>query len=152
MTFHRNTRRRIAVAAVVGSTLLVGGGTVAFAASNPSPSPSASSTPSTAPVKHSTRRTLLDRADHATLEVRRHRQWVSITVDRGNVTALSATSITLRRPDGQSVTIALAPTTRYRGKEASSATALKTGVRAQVISMHGIAIAVTEGSRPLPEP
>ena len=149
MNVHRRARRRLAAAAIVGTALVAGGGAAAFAATTRPSSPAASST-TTSALKHSPRRSLLSRADHATLEVRRHGQWVLITVDRGNVTAVSATSITLARPDGRSVTIALAPGTKYRGKEASSATGLKTGVRARVTSMNGTALAVTEGATPRP--
>ncbi len=145
-----NTKRRVAAAAIVGGVLVTGGGAAAYAASTSSPSPAATSSSSASAVAHSKHRSLLARADHATLQVRRNGQWVTITVDRGNVTAASATSLMLARPDGQSVTFALSPTTKYRGKQATSAAALKTGLRAQVTSMNGTAIAVIEGSKPLP--
>ena len=153
MNFLGNTKRRVAAAVIVGGTVVAGGGAAAYAASTsstPSNPPAAGTPSSPSGVASARHRSVLDRADHASVEVRRQGHWVTITIDRGNVTAVSATSITLARPDGQSVTIALEPTTRYRGKEATSAAALKTGVRARVTSMNGSALAVSEGSTPLP--
>ncbi len=152
-----NTKRRVLAGALLGGAILAGGGAAAYAAStsstptSPPPASTSSSSPSSStagPTK--AHRSLLTRADHATLEIRKKGKWVTVTVDRGNVTAASATSITLARPDGQNVTLALTSSTKFRGKEAGSAAALKTGVRAQVTSMNGSAIAVTEGTKPLP--
>lgn len=152
-----NTKHHVLAGALLGGAILAGGGAAAYAAStsstptSPPPASTSSSSPSSStagPTK--AHRSLLTRADHATLEIRKKGKWVTVTVDRGNVTAASATSITLARPDGQNVTLALTSSTKFRGKEAGSAAALKTGVRAQVTSMNGSAIAVTEGTKPLP--
>jgi hypothetical protein len=160
MNLLTNSKRRVAAAIIVGGTLVAGGGAAAYAASASTGSPSTGSTSTGSPSTGSTstapgaaraeHRSVLKRADHASLEVREQGRWVTINVDRGNVTVASTTSITLARPDGQSVTIALAPSTKYGGKEATSAAALKTGVRVRVTSINGTALRVTEGSKPLP--
>jgi hypothetical protein len=142
------TKRRLVAVTIVGGAVVGGGGTAAYAAStSSSTSPPATAPGQSAQVKH---RSLLERADHATLEVLQKGQWVTISVDRGNVTAAGSSSITLARRDGQSVTLSLAPTTKYRGTQATSAAELKTGVRADVTSMNGTALSVTEGVTPLP--
>ncbi len=83
---------------------------------------------------------LLARTDHATVEVKRHGTWVTLELDRGKVTAASATSVSLARPDGTSVTIAVTPATKVRG--VSSAAALVIGHRARVVSLGGDALLV----------
>jgi hypothetical protein len=89
---------------------------------------------------------LLRRADHGTVEVKnKDGSWVTVTFDRGTVTAASASSITLQRPDGQSVTIALTADTRYRG--ISSADQIATGKAAIVASdSNGNALLVAQGA------
>jgi Domain of unknown function (DUF5666) len=57
------------------------------------------------------------------------------TLDRGDVTALSATSISLRRADGKSVTLAVSQATKVRGMVAA-------GKKALVLSRNGTAILV----------
>ncbi len=145
----------IVAAAAASGLMLAAGGATAYAASNaasPRPAATPSATPTAKPGAKAgaARRDLLSRADHATLEIRESGKWVTVNVDRGNVTAASTSSITLSRPDGQSVTLQLSSTTKYRGKQATSASALKTGVRAVVASQNGAAISVTEGAKPLP--
>jgi hypothetical protein len=141
----------MAAAAVAGGLVLAAGGATVYAASNPTPAVPAA-TPSAAPTAKAAagHRGLLARTDHATLEVRQDGKWVTVDVDRGNVTSASTTSITLMRPDGQSVTVHISSSTKFRGKEATSAAALKTGVRAMVVSESGTATSVTEGAKPLP--
>jgi hypothetical protein len=58
-----------------------------------------------------------------------------VTLDRGAVTASSPTSISLTRADGQSVTIAVAPTTKVRGTVA-------VGAKALVLSRDGTALSI----------
>lgn len=138
----------IVAAAVAGGMLVSSCGATVFAASTASPTPA----PTAAPTAKSGTpgRSLLSRADHATVEIKKGGKWVTVDVDRGNVTAASTSSITLSRPDGQSVTLQLSSSTKFRGKEATSASALKTGVRAVVVSQNGAATSVTEGAKPLP--
>ena len=146
----------IVAAAVASGLMLAAGGATVYAASN-SNLPHPDSTPTAAPTAKPTakpgaghRGGLLSRADHATVEVERGGKWVTLNLDRGNVTAASTSSITLSRPDGQSVTVQLSSSTKFGGKEATSASALKTGVGAVVISENGTAISVREGAKPLP--
>lgn len=140
-----------AAVAAAGGLLLAAGGVTVYAASSPS-MPRPATTPSAAPsaTPGTARRSLLGRSDHATLEIRQGGGWVTVDLDRGNVTAASTSSITLSRPDGQSVTFQLSPATKFGGKEATSASALKTGVRAVVVSENGTARSVREGAKPLP--
>lgn len=145
----------IAAAAVASGLMLAAGGATVYAASNSS-LPLPATTPTAAPTAKPTakpgtaRHNLLSRTDHATVEVQKGGKWVTLDLDRGNVTAASTSSITLSRPDGQSVTFQLSSSTKFGGKEATSASALKTGVRAAVISENGSAISVREGAKPLP--
>jgi hypothetical protein len=140
--------RLIAAGAVAGAMAVATTGIVAHAASNASsPSPSPTASPAAhARAKH---RGLISRIDHATIEIRKDGKWVTENLDRGNVTAASSSSITLARPDGQSVTFDLSSSTKFRGKEATSASGLKTGVRALVVSENGAATLVVEGTKPL---
>lgn len=141
----------IAAAAVAGGLVMAAGGATVYASSNP-PSSSPATTPSAAPTAKAgaAHPGLLSRTDHASLEVRQGGKWVTVDVDRGKVTAASTSSITLSRPDGQSVTLQISASTKFRGKEATSAGALKTGVRAMVVSESGTATSITEGAKPLP--
>jgi hypothetical protein len=167
MSVLSTTRRRVAAAAsgvvvagAAGAFALTSG---AFASSTPTPpapkppavTPSTStSVPSAgrpgAPNGHrkaiGRRHGLLARTDYATIEVFRHGHWETIVLDRGDVTAVSTSRITIRRPDGVSVTIALAPTTKYRGVGAAGS--LKTNRPASVISAAGSALRVVQVSRP----
>ena len=89
-------------------------------------------------------RGLLRRTDHATAEVKVQGQWVTYDLDRGKVTAITPTSITLLRPDGQSVTFTINSATRY-GPSQSEAT-IATGRPAAVISKDGIAVRIRQGT------
>jgi hypothetical protein len=91
-------------------------------------------------------RGLLGRTDHATAEVRVQGQWVTYDLDRGTVTSVSPTAITLLRPDGQSVTFTINSSTKY-GRSQSEAT-MATGRPAAVISKDGVAVRVRQGTGP----
>jgi hypothetical protein len=86
---------------------------------------------------------LIARTDHATAEVRIKGQWVTLGLDRGQVTAVSSSAITLMRPDGHPVTIKIDAATKYSGG-ATSATSVQTGRRATVISDDGTARRIVE--------
>lgn len=152
------TRKRLAAAAVTTTILAGGGGAAALAATSSVPaaiigSANLAASTSPAPAAHHAhahahaRRArcegLLARSDYATAQVKQHGHWVTVTLDRGTVTATSATSITLARPDGQSVTIPLTAATHYRGV-ATSASTVQTGRRATVVSEAGTARTVME--------
>lgn len=134
-----STKKRIGVAVAAASIVAGGEATVAFAAT----APVAGATSVTAATHHHRARGILRHTDYATVEVRQHKQWVTVTLNRGTVTSVSGTSITLLRPDGQSATIALSATTHYRGLP-TSATTVQTGKRAAVISQNGTARMVFE--------
>lgn len=78
-------------------------------------------------------RGLLRRSDHGTFEVKdKSGQWVTYTFDRGKVTSVNSQSITLARPDGQSVTLTIGPETKFRG--VASAGDVQKGKGAIVVS------------------
>ena len=129
--------RTIAMVSAIG----VGG--TAYAASGPSASGAQS-------ASRSSRRAgiaaLLRRTDHASVEIKVKGQWVTYTVDRGKVTAVSPTAITVARPDGQSVTEAIGPNTKFRG--VTSESAVQTGRPAVVVSEAGTAVAIGQSAHP----
>jgi hypothetical protein len=142
----------------IGLLAALGAGGTAYAATS-SGSSSASSPPTTSaapvssgsassgsgssgsgPAKHD--RSLLGRADHATVEVKVKGKWVTYTIDRGKVTAVSPTSITLALPDGQSVTDTIGPSTRFKG--VSSESQVQSNQLAEVTSDQGTALVVRQ--------
>src|SRR4051812_34841826 len=112
--------KKLAAAALTGG-LVLGAGTLAWAETGSSPSTTNGTTPN-GPRARAGRRAgigrpgaLLRRAEHGDLTVRTKDGFETVTLDRGTVTAVSATSITVQRPDGQSVTEAIDASTRFRG-------------------------------------
>jgi hypothetical protein len=89
-------------------------------------------------------RALLRRTDHASLEAKVKGQWVTYNVDRGSVSAVSPTSISIARPDGQKVTFTVGPSTRYRG--VSSESAIQVGHPAVVVSENGAALGIGQAA------
>jgi hypothetical protein len=87
-------------------------------------------------------RRLLGRSDYATIELHRHGQWITLVLDRGQVTAVTSSRITIKRPDGVTVSIALAATTKYRGLSGESA--VRSDQRATVVSDNGTALRVSQ--------
>jgi hypothetical protein len=80
----------------------------------------------------------LGRAAHADLVVPKRGaegQWETIQVDRGKVTAVSAESISLQRPDGPTVTLKVVAATRLQGAE--KVTDLAVGRQVVVVSAGG---------------
>jgi hypothetical protein len=90
-------------------------------------------------------RAQLRRTDHATVEVKTKGRWVTYDLDRGTVSAVSPTSITLARPDGQSVTFTIGPATRFRGVGSESAIALHQP--ALVVSENGAALRIRQARK-----
>jgi len=111
--------------------------------------PSAGTLPA-APHAKAARRSLLARTDHATIELRRHGTWVTIEIDRGKVAAVSASAITLDRPDGQAVTLTITSSTVFHG--VPNAAAVVVGRRATVVSEAGDAVRITQRQQPPPPP
>lgn len=135
---------RKGIIAGVGALAVLAAGGTAYAATGSS---NGDGTPGSAAVAQldsgrGHARALLRRADHATVELKVKGQWVTYTLDRGTVTAVSPTSITLARPDGQSVTETLTSQTRYRG--VTSEAAIRTGRPALVVSEDGSALRVRQ--------
>lgn len=91
---------------------------------------------------------ILRRADHGTVEIKvkgangAAPTWQTFTFDKGSVTTISATRITLARPDGQSATLTISPTTKFRGE--TSEQDVTTGKVALVISENGTATQVIQ--------
>lgn len=137
-----------AAIAVVGLTSSLGIGGVAYAATGGSTGPATTATALSASAPGgeagAKAKGLYARADHITLEVRQKGQWVTYDMDRGKVTAVNATSITLARPDGQSVTEAIDSNTKFKG--VASAAGIQTGRSALVVSENGTAVRIRQVS------
>lgn len=156
-----NTRRKVAAGAVA-AIASVGAGFGAYALTGPAAASASassaplnlavSSQPTTSPKtpKAHPHRTLLERTDHATIEVRGKGKgkWVTIELDRGKVTSASSSSIALSLPDGSHVTETITPSTKFTGIK--SASSIRTGVRATVISENGDALRIAQ--KPLSSP
>ncbi len=155
MSYFSTTRSKVAAGAAAGAIVVLGGGAAAWAATSSGgsvatstpPAPSTTSPPATpgAHGGHGGRKagSIFDRSDHGTVEVKQAGHWVTYTYDRGKVSAASATSITIARPDGQSTTVAINGATKFRG--VASATAVQTNQNATVISLNGTATQVVQG-------
>ena len=153
MRFPSLTKKKMA-AVGAGAAILVGGGTAAaFAATGGSSTPAPAASPaspapssSSAAAHHHARGLagLLDRADLATIEVNKSGSWVTETYQRGRITAVSPTSLTIERADGHSSTVALSSTTHYGGQGASESS-LQVGQTVRVVSVDGAATTVSPG-------
>jgi hypothetical protein len=138
----------------VAAAVLGGAGAVAWADSSTTTPPATA--PSTTPPATTNAKPakahrpggfagILHRADHGVIEVKirddgGRATWQTVTFDRGKVSTVTQDSITLARPDGQSVTLKLADSTRYHG--VTGWPALKTQKGAIVISRDGTATQV----------
>ncbi len=146
-----------AVVAVALGLAVIGGGTAAAAASSSAARPTLDLTAATATTPNgatgatgqATRAARLGRlarlarrAVHGDVLVKTKNGYQTVTFDRGKVTSANASSITVNRPDGVSVTETLTPSTRYFG--ISGANAIISGKGAVVISQNGTAIAVAQ--------
>ncbi len=154
------TLGRTATAGLVGAVALAGLGTSAYAATSSSSTSSPSSATSS-PASHSSTAShssaastragatgdklgrLLARADEATFELKVKGNWVVYDIDRGKVSVVSASSITLALPDGKSVTESITSATKFEG--VASESAVSVGHRALVTSTNGTAIRIRQG-------
>lgn len=133
----------IAGAAVVA---LIGiGGGVAFAASGSGSSTPATltaatapaGTPATGPARHK-HRGLLDRAEHGSVTVKTKTGTEVIDVQRGTVTAVSPTSITVKSPDGFTATYVVDSSTKVRKTGQQSAIgSVANGDNVGIAAVHG---------------
>jgi hypothetical protein len=155
MSLIGSTRARVITGLTAGAIVILGGGGAAWAAATggtPASHTSAPTTATAAPGSTSTTHpramrarglgATLARADHATVEIKRGGQWVTVTYDQGTVTAVSPSAITLRRPDGQSTTLTVSSTTKFAG--VSSANAVQLNKPARVVSQNGTALRVAQ--------
>ena len=149
-------RQKLVGLAVAGAAVLGAGATALAQTSTTSPPPAAAVAPTTAaPATPSTTASSAAEADRR-LPVRRLRRavhgdlvvrgkgdtYVPITFDRGKVTAASATSISLERPDGVAVTVSIGSSTTFRGID--SATGLRVGDPAVVTSAGNVATVIAQ--------
>src|SRR6516165_3959201 len=109
----KNTRHKLAAAVMVGAVTLGAGGAVAWAQT------SGGSTSTTAPAAPQARagiRRAIRTAVHGDVAAKdKSGAYVTVTFDRGTVTATSATSITISRADGQTATLAIDTNTKVHG-------------------------------------
>jgi hypothetical protein len=135
-------------AAVLVGTLVLAGGAYAYA---DTPSTAPSTAPASAPAAAHPgydHRGPLRRVVHGDLIVRTKDGFENVTVDRGKVTAVSASSITIERPDGVSVTKAVTAETKFRGVD--SVEHVERGKGALVVSKGNNAVLIAQrgGDRP----
>jgi hypothetical protein len=140
------------LAAVAVAAIGLSAGAVGLASAGPGDPPAqAAATTTTAPGPAKGRPAgpkgghigALGRAVHGDLIVRgKDGAFEEVTFDRGTLTAVSATSLTLHRPDGVDVTVKLDGETRYRGVE--NAAALKKDQPVAVVSKDGTAKVVMQ--------
>jgi hypothetical protein len=148
-----STTRRKAAAAVTTAALLAGGGAAAIAANSATASAATKSPAShvakahkaKAKAKAKDRKGLLARTDHATFEVKLHGKWVTLLLDRGVVTSVSSTAVTLHLPDGNSATETVSATTKF-GKD-KTWREIKAGHDATVVSDNGVALHVLQSQK-----
>lgn len=139
--------KRTAALALVAMTVL-GAGAYAWADNQPqdpqvtTAQPQQQNAPQR-PLRHRPGFWLLRRAVHGDLIVRdRSRQWVTVQYDRGTLTAKGDHSLTIRRPDGKTVTVKVDDATRYRGVDGFDA--LQTGKPLVVVGKDGVATVVAQ--------
>lgn len=161
------------VTAVMVAAFVAGGGAYAFAQAQPDdPRPAADGAPTdpTGPRarcravvngegqgpaserlrRFCRRRALAARTVHADLIVRAQEGFANLTYDRGEVTAVSDNSVTLRRADGVSVSVTLTDATRYVGVDDPGE--IETGEQAAVLAREGEALVVAQRDGNYPGP
>ena len=141
-----------AAALGVAAAALAGGGAAAWAQSTGGPgapapatttAPAKSAAPAAPGIRLAQLRAIARRADHGDLELKtKDGTWVTVTLDRGTVSAASATSVTIDRPDGQKVTLSINSSTKVHG--IASVADLKTGKAAIVVSQSGAATQILQ--------
>ena len=139
------------MAAVLVGTLVLAGGAYAYAAEAPTTtSPPAGSAAAATPAARPDhdRRGPLRRAVHGDLVVRTKDGFENVTFDRGKVTAVSPSSITIERPDGVSVTKAVNAETKFKGVD--SAEQVEQGKGALVVSKGDAAVLIAQRSGDAP--
>ena len=154
MTIHLSMRKKLAAVGVGAAVLLGTGGAVAWAQT---PGSSSTTTPGTTapPAAPANQKPAADvgrgpviraigrRTVHADLVVQdKSGAFVTVTIDRGTVSAVNATSITLDRADGKQATLTINNDTKVHG--VASVSAVQTGKMATVVSRDGTATQIVQ--------
>jgi hypothetical protein len=138
-------RRLVAAAVAIAATIALGGW--AYAQTQPA-DPSVNDSPAAAKAAGRQRGGVagLKRAIHGELLVGgAQRGYRTVVFDRGRITAVSGDSITLERPDGESVTAKLTDATKFNGTPRDQ---LKAGDAVLVVQSDGTAArVVSKGAR-----
>jgi hypothetical protein len=149
MTIKLSIKQKLAALGVAGAVILGAGGAVAWAQTGGDGGSPSTTAPAAAPSKPAgvpvkALRPLARRAVHGDVVVKaKDGSFVTVTFDRGTVTAASDTSVTLQRPDtNQPVTLTVDANTKVHG--VASASALQTGKQAVVISHAGTATQILQ--------
>jgi hypothetical protein len=151
MTIHLSMRKKLAAVGVGAAVLLGTGGAVAWAqtsgpTSTSAPAPTAPAAPTQKPdgtVGRPVIRAVGRRTVHADLIVKdKSGAYVTVTIDRGTVSAVNATSITLDRADGKQAILTINNDTKVHG--AASVSAIQTGKMATVVSRDGAATQIVQ--------
>jgi hypothetical protein len=125
--------KRTVIGGVVIAALLATGGGVAYAATSGSAAPSAP--PASAHPQQRPARSLWSRVEHGEATMRVKQQDKLVDVQRGQVTAVSPNSVTVRSVDGYTATYTVNPQTKVRKNKAAAAIdAVQTGDRIGVLA------------------
>jgi hypothetical protein len=150
MTIHLSMRKKLAAVGVGAAVVLGTGGAVAWAqtsgGSSTTVAPPAAAAPAQKPdatVGRPVLRAVARRTVHADLIVKdKGGAFVTVTIDRGTVSAVNATSITVDRADGKQATLAINSDTAVHG--VASVAAVQTGKTATVVSRDGTATQIVQ--------
>jgi hypothetical protein len=137
-------KRNAALLLIAG--LVVGGGAVAWAEGSPSRPTVGAQAGASAEVRPGRAghpgAALLRRAVHGDLIVRGKNGFENVTFDRGRLESRDGSTLTLKRPDGATVTLTVTDATKYRG--VSGLDQLQTGRPTAVVSQDGKAVVVVQ--------
>lgn len=160
MTSHR--ARRALIIGALGVTLAAGGGAAVWAASTPSPSPSSPSAPQSTPSKAPTRHGAGIEGHgglHGEVTVKRSDgSYVTLVSQRGTVTEVTDSKLTVKSEDGYTHSYVLNSSTKIRSASDPKGAALKASdlkagdevaVRAQRSGSDDTATAVAKGPFPV---
>ncbi len=133
--------RRLAAAAT-GGVLAVGGGALAAntfispaGAASPTPTASASSTPAKTALARHPRLKVARSVVHGEFTAQTKTGYQVFDAQRGTVTAVSPSSITIRSPDGYTTTYLVTSTTKvHRGKTKAAISAVTVNAKAVVLA------------------
>jgi hypothetical protein len=113
-------KRTLALGIAGAAVAVAGVGGVAYATDSSTPAASSSAAPDSAGTAPRHHRALAGRALHGQFTVERKGQPAVVDVQRGEVTKVDPTSITVRSTDGFEATYARTPSTKVREKKAAA--------------------------------